>query len=433
MTVTTSGASSVVQCELPETPRFHAVVATVIGNILEWFDFAAYAFFATIIARHFFPTGDEVAALMSTFAAYGVGFVARPLGAVFFGRLGDKRGRRLALLISMPIMGIGTLLVGLTPPYAAIGLLAPILLVFGRVLQGFAAGGEVGNAMAFLSEWAPPGRRGLYSGLQQCTAVLGTLFGSGCAALISSVLSTENLNSWGWRLPFLIGGLVVAPLALFLRRSVEESPVFSHATEHHADASTYNAWVYGAKSLALTAGWVVSFYVYLVYLPSFLSKFAGVSSAVALWANSAGLAAMVVAIPIAGAISDRIGRKPLLLAAALLSVVAPYPVFLLLNNTPSEPAVFGMLIALGALCGVFAGISPAMMSELFPTTLRTTGVSVSFGLSTAIFGGFAPFISTWLISVTGSQMAPAFYLMGAAILSLLMLFGLRETVNTSLE
>ena len=225
----------------------------------------------------------------------------------------------------------------------------------------------------------------------------------------------------------------MAPLALFLRRSVEESPVFSHATEHHADASTYNAWVYGAKSLALTAGWVVSFYVYLVYLPSFLSKFAGVSSAVALWANSAGLAAMVVAIPIAGAISDRIGRKPLLLAAALLSVVAPYPVFLLLNNTPSEPAVFGMLIALGALCGVFAGISPAMMSELFPTTLRTTGVSVSFGLSTAIFGGFAPFISTWLISVTGSQMAPAFYLMGAAILSLLMLFGLRETVNTSLE
>jgi MFS transporter, MHS family, proline/betaine transporter len=433
MTVTTSGASSVVQRDSFETPRFHSVVATIFGNILEWFDFAAYAFFATIIARHFFPAGDEVAALMSTFAAFGVGFIARPLGAVFFGRLGDKRGRRLALLISMPIMGIGTLLVGLTPPYAAIGLLAPILLVFGRVLQGFAAGGEVGNAMAFLSEWAPPGRRGLYSGLQQCTAVLGTLFGSGCAALINSVLSTETLISWGWRLPFLIGGLVVAPLALFLRRNVEESPVFSHSAEHHPDVSHYNAWVYGAKSLALTAGWVVSFYVYLVYLPSFLSKFAGVSPAVALWANSAGLAAMVVAIPIAGAISDKIGRKPLLIVAALLSVVAPYPVFLLLSNAPSEPAVFGTLTALGALCGVFAGISPAMMSELFPTALRTTGVSVSFGLSTAIFGGFAPFISTWLISVTGSQMAPAFYLMGAAILSLSTLLSLRETADTRLE
>lgn len=433
MTVMTSGASSVVERERIETPRFHSVLATVFGNILEWFDFAAYAFFATIIARHFFPTGDEVAALMSTFAAYGVGFIARPLGAVFFGRLGDKRGRRLALLISMPVMGIGTLLVGLTPPYSAIGLLAPILLVLGRVLQGFAAGGEVGNAMAFLSEWAPVGRRGLYSGLQQCTAVLGTLIGSGCAALINSVLSTEALASWGWRLPFLIGGLVLAPLAIFLRRSVEESPVFSHAAEHHADASSRHPWLYGAKSLALTAGWVVSFYVYLVYLPSFLSKFAGVSPAVALWANSAGLAAMVVAIPIAGAISDRIGRKPLLLVAALASIVAPYPVFMLLNNAPSVPAVFGTLIALGALCGVFAGISPALMAELFPTTLRTTGVSVSFGLSTAIFGGFAPFISTWLISATGSQMSPAFYLMGAAVLSFLTLLSLRETLNTSLE
>jgi MHS family proline/betaine transporter-like MFS transporter len=334
----------------------------VFGNILEWFDFAAYAFFATVIAKHFFPAGDDLAGLMSTFAAYGVGFVARPLGAVVFGRLGDRRGRKLALLISMPIMGLGTLLVGVTPAYAAIGLFAPILLVVGRILQGFAAGGEVGNAMAFLSEWAPPGQRGLYSGLQQCTAVLGTLIGSGCAALINSTLSTEHLYSWGWRLPFLIGGLVVAPLGLFLRRSVEESPVFSSALDHRAGEAAPSAWIYGAKSLALTACWVVSFYVYLVYLPSFLSKFAGVSPSVALWANSAGLASMVACIPIAGAISDKIGRKPLLLAAALLSVVAPYPIFLLLSNGPAEPAVFAILIALGALCGVFAGISPAMMS-----------------------------------------------------------------------
>src|SRR5271166_142317 len=326
MTLSTGSDANVVGLELSDRTRYYAVAATVFGNILEWFDFAAYAFFAAVIAKHFFPPGDEMVSLMSAFAAYGVGFVARPLGAIVFGRLGDLRGRRLALLISMPIMGLGTLLVGLTPSYAAIGALAPIILVVGRILQGFAAGGEVGNAMAFLSEWAPRGRRGLYSGLQQCTAVLGTLFGSGCAALINSLLSTEHLQSWGWRLPFLIGGFVVAPLGLFIRHAVEESPVFSHAFDHSPAKPSSSVWVYGAQSVALTACWVVSFYVYLVYLPSFLSKFAGVSPPVALWANSAGLAAMVVAIPVAGAISDRIGRKPLLLGAALLSVAVPYPV-----------------------------------------------------------------------------------------------------------
>lgn len=423
----------VVRRARPDARRLHAVAATIFGNVLEWFDFAAYAFFASLIARHYFPAGDELAALMSAFAAYGVGFVARPLGALFFGRLGDRRGRRLALLISMPIMGFGTLLVGLTPPYAAIGLAAPILLVFGRVLQGFAAGGEVGNAMAFLLEWAPADKRGLYSGLQQCTAVLGTLFGSGCAALINTVMGQEALNAWGWRLPFLIGGLVVTPLALYLRHSVEESPVYLEAVTHRSETHRLAAWLHGAEALGMTACWVVSFYVYLVYIPSFLSKYSGASPAVALWANSAGLAAMVSAIPLAGAASDRIGRKPLLLAAALLSIVAPYPVFLLLSNAPSEEAIFVTLIALGALCGVFAGISPALMSELFPTTQRTTGVSVSFGLSTAIFGGFAPFVSTWLISLTASPMAPAFYVMAVAVLSSATLLNLRETVHSRLE
>jgi len=200
-----------------ESPRLRAVTATIFGNSLEWFDFAAYAFFATTISAHFFPPGNDLAQLMSTFAAFGIGFVARPLGALFFGRFGDEQGRKLALLVSMPLMGLGTLLIGLAPSYASIGIGAPLILLGGRLLQGFSAGGEVGNAMAFLSEWAPKNRGGLYSSLQQCSALLGTPAGSGCAAVVNNLLSPDSLSSWGWRLPFLIGGLVVAPLGWVLR------------------------------------------------------------------------------------------------------------------------------------------------------------------------------------------------------------------------
>ena len=233
--------------ERREAPRFRAVAATVVGNVLEWFDFAAYAFFATVIARHFFPAGDDVAALMSALAAYGVGFVARPLGAIVFGRLGDRRGRKVALLISMPTMGFGTLLVGLTPAYAAIGVLAPILLVGGRVLQGFVAGGRGRQRDGVTFRMGASKSTRIYSGLQQCTAVFGTLLGSGAAALINSALPTEMVNTWGWRLPFLIGGLVVAPLGVFLRRNVEESPMFAHALDRGATRPSQSAWGCGAN------------------------------------------------------------------------------------------------------------------------------------------------------------------------------------------
>lgn len=413
--------------------RSRAVVATIIGNVLEWFDFAAYAFFAAIIADHFFPAGNDVLKLMGTFAAFGVGFVARPLGAFFFGRLGDQRGRKWALLISMPLMGVGTLLVGATPAYAYIGIAAPILLVIGRVTQGFAAGGEVGNAMAFLLEWAPPGKRALYSSLQQCSSLLGTLIGSGCAAVLTSIMSSDDLSSWGWRMPFLIGGLVVAPLGMFLRRYVDETPIFEEVTASEIETTPSRpVWIQGAKALALSAGWVVSFYIYLIYLNTFLTKYAGVASATALWANTVGLATMMVTIPLAGALSDRLGRKPPLLTAAIISIVIPYPIFALLINGASVVQIVLIFVATGALTGVFAGITPAAMSEMFPTSARTTGVSISFGLATAIFGGFAPFVATWLISVTGSPLSPTFYLIATAVISTITLLRLGETAHLKL-
>lgn len=409
------------------TPRTHAVVGTVIGNSLEWFDFAAYAFLAAVIGRHFFPPGDDSLTLLSSFAVFGVGFIARPLGAVIFGRLGDTRGRKLALLIAVPLMGLGTMIVGVTPSYASIGIAAPILLIIGRLLQGFSAGGELGNAVAFLLEWAPARRRALYSSLQQCSVIFGTLLGSACAALLTNALSPADMESWGWRVPFLIGGLVIAPLGLFLRHKVEETPVYAGTPQQEPTAPRASAWALGAQTIGLTSAWIVAYYVFLIYLPSFLQKHAGVSATHALWASTAGLTAMMVSIPLWGLLSDHIGRRPLMLGAALTCIVVPYPAFQWLLSSGSLAQTFLIAVVAGILVGVFAGVGPAVMSELFPTSQRTTGISISFGLATAVLGGFAPFLSTWLIAATGSPLSPTFYVIAAAVVSAVMAFRMRET------
>lgn len=429
---------------LPRSPvqidqhRRRAAVSAVIGNVLEWFDFATYAFLAGIIAANFFPKGNDRVALLSTFAAFGIGFAARPLGALFFGRLGDTKGRRIALLIAMPMMGVGTLLMGLIPSYAAVGVAAPGVLVLGRLMQGFSAGGELGNAVAFLVEWAPPKRRALFSSLQQCSTIGGTLLGSGVAALLTSVLSPTALESWGWRIPFIFGGLVIAPLGWYLRRSIEETPIFEQVAADPAVTRSIvepggSSWLSGAQTLGLSIVWTVSFYVFLSYLPSFLPKHTGVSPATALWANTAGLMVMLVAIPCWGCLSDRFGRKPFLLTAAAAFVVLPYPVFTLLSGAAPAALVFGVLMGAGLLIGVFAGVGPATMSELFATRARTTGMSVGYGFATAIFGGFAPFISAWLIDQTGSPIAPAFYVIAAGAVSMAVIATLRETAHEALR
>lgn len=434
----TSSTSRTVLFSAPRTASpagaFSAVVATVIGNSLEWFDFSTYAFFAVVIGREFFPASSSVLSLMDTFAAFGMGLLARPLGAIFFGRLGDRRGRRYALLISIPLMGLGTVMMGAIPAYRSIGMTAPLLLILGRLVQGFSAGGEVGSAMAFLSEWAPPNRRALYSSLQQFSTVLGTMLGSGCAALITTHLPGTDLSRWGWRVPFIAGGLIVAPVGLILLSKVQETPIFANAPAIPATAqATRRPWAAGAQAVALSTAWVVCFYIYLIYLPSFLTRYAGLSAATALSANTAGLAAMVISIPLSGALSDRLGRRPPLLAAALASLAIAYPVFDLLVHHPPTPLVYAIFIGTGILSGIFAGVVPATMSELFPTLLRTTGVSVSFGISTAIFGGFSPFIATGLISLTKSSVSPAYYLIAASLLSTATILCLRETAHTTLE
>src|SRR5205814_171152 len=305
-----------------------AVSAAVIGNVLEWYDFAVYAFVAGYLARKFFPPGDEVTALLATFLAYGLGFVARPLGGIILGRVGDTHGRKTALLITIALMAIGTVMVGLLPTYAAIGIAAPLLLVVARLMQGFSAGGEWGSSTAYIVEWAPPDQRGFYGSFQQMSVVAGILLGSGIAALMNTVLTPEQMDAWGWRIPFLLGG-ILGPVGLWMRRTIDETPAYMKAkvTPSPAAASSESGFVMAARAFGFTIVWTVCFYILLSYMPTYTQKYVKLSASAALWSNTIGLLALMIFIPIFGKLSDRIGRKPLLLACCVAYVVLPYPIF----------------------------------------------------------------------------------------------------------
>ncbi|WP_232477626.1 MFS transporter [Caballeronia calidae] len=419
-----------------EAMETKAVVSTVIGNMLEWFDFSSYAFFATILARLYFPTGDASTALIAAFAVFGIGLVARPLGAIFFGRLGDIKGRKFALMISMPMIGFATLAIALMPTYEQIGVWAPVCLVICRLAQGFSAGGETGNVIAFLVEWAPQNRRGLYGSFSNASSVSGNFIGSLLAAALASGLSPASLVSWGWRVPFLIGGLVIAPLGFYLRKNVAETPIFEGAVVDRGSAVRVHrtsVWTRGFKTACITSVQVVAFYTFLIYVPSFLTVHGKISASTALWMNSGALFVQIVCILGAGRLSDLVGRKPLLLAASFVVLLLSYPVFSLFVASASVPLVTLGVIASGAVCGVLSGVCPTTMAELFPTYLRTTGMSIGFGLTTAIFGGFASLASETLIKLTGSFSSPSYYVIGTSIISIAGLLSIRETAHSALE
>jgi len=405
-----------------------AITAAGIGNVLEYYDFGIYGFLASVIARKFFPGTDEVASLLATFAAFGVGFLARPLGGIVLGRLGDIRGRKSALVTTILLMAVGTVGIGLIPDHASIGVLAPILLVLCRILQGLSAGGEWGNATAFIVEWSPEGRRGYFGSYSQASVVGGVLMSSAVAALLNSVFSTADIDAWAWRLPFLLGG-VLLPVGLWLRRGIDETPRFREEqagqTSGLADLGTPFGLM--AKAFGFTVLWTVSYYVMLTYLPTFTQKYAGLSATAALWSNTAGLLALLVAIPAMGALSDRIGRKPMLIFCCVAFVVLAYPGFWLMLSGLPFWGVALLQIGFNLVISTFSGPGPAALSELFPTRSRTTLMSVGYSLAVAIFGGFAPFIATWLIRATGTPIAPTYYLIAAGLVSAATIATFRET------
>jgi MHS family proline/betaine transporter-like MFS transporter len=407
------------------------VAATVIGNTFEWYDFVVYSYLATIIAKNFFPAGNDALALLQTFGVFGLGFVARPLGAVVIGWFADRKGRKAALILTILLMAVGTLLIGVIPSYAAIGALAPGLLVLARLVQGFSVGGEWGGSATFIVEWAPNRRRGFLSSLQQCSVVAGLLLGSGVAALLSTLLPPDAMQSWGWRLPFLLGGLI-APVGIYMRSRVDETPAFRQSRSL-APADT--AWQIPqfVQAFGLMIVSAVQFYIFLAYMPTFTQAHAGLTSSQALWANTAGLLFVMLAIPVLGLLSDGIGRKPLLAASCIIFILLPYPLFRIMLDGASLATVLAiqLLVALGI--AAYSAALPSAIAEIFSRRARTTHVSIANGTAVAIFGGFAPFIATWLIQKTGSPISPTYFVIAAAILSLLAVVSLPETARRALR
>jgi len=418
------------QLNTSETSK--AVSAAVIGNVLEWYDFAVYAFVAGIIAKNFFPQSDEVTALLASFLAYGLGFVARPLGGIVIGRLGDTRGRKAALMLTIFLMAAGTVMIGVLPTHATVGLVAPLLLVVARLMQGFSAGGEWGGSTAFIVEWAPKGRRGWFGSFQQTSVVAGLLLGSGVAALLNTLLSQEQMSDWGWRVPFLLGA-ILGPVGLYMRRTMKETPIYEAASREQPAGTTESGFGLAARAFGFTIVWTVCFYVLLNYLPTYTQKYLKLSASAALWSNTIGLLVLLACIPLMGRISDRVGRKPLLLACCLAFIVLPFPVFNYLLSGIGFGELIAVQILFAVLISMFSGPGPAAIAEIFPTRSRSTWMTSGYALAVAIFGGFAPFISVWLIDRFQSPIAHVWYLVAAAVVSLLVILSLRETAHSDLR
>jgi MHS family proline/betaine transporter-like MFS transporter len=424
-----------------------AVGAAVVGNVLEWYDFAVYSFLAGIIGKTFFPSGDPTAELLASFAVFGVGFLARPLGGIVIGRLGDVRGRKSALLWTIFLMATGTVLMGVAPSYAAAGIAGPAVILVARLMQGFSAGGEWGGSTAFIVEWAPEGKRGWYGSFQQMSVGAGLLLGSGTAALLSSALSGEAMEAWGWRVPFLLGG-VLGPVGLWMRRELEETPAYvrvqsddlarEREVRAQPSATVTAASVPGpvtlaARAMGFTVLWTVSYYIFLNYMPSFTERYSQLSRAQALWSNTVGLVVLVAAIPLWGRLSDRVGRRPLLLACCAAFLLLPWPVATLLASRPPFAAIIAVQVLMAVVIALFSGTGPAAIAEIFPTRSRSTWMTAGYALAVAIFGGFAPYIATWLIRETGSPVAWVYYVMAAAVVSGVVIWRLEETAFRALR
>ncbi len=412
--------------------RRQAIAAAVIGNVLEWYDFSVYAFVATIIAKEFFPAGNDLAALLSTFAAFGIGFLARPLGGIVIGRMADRRGRKSALVLTILMMGAGTIAIGLIPGHATLGWAAPVLLVLARLAQGFSTGGEWGGSTSFIVEWAPEGRRGLYGSFHQASVSGGLLLGSGTTALLSTILAPAAMQDWGWRLPFLLGGLLV-PVGLYLRRNTAETPVFRRAQAAGPEASDVSLVGLAARAFGFTMLWTVTSYVMLSFMPTFTQKFAGLSRVEALWSSTAGIVALVLAIPVMGYLSDKVGRKPLLLTCSIGFALLAYPIFALIVWGSSLAVILPTQICVSLLISFFSGPGPATIAELFPTRSRALWMSIGYSFAVAIFGGFAPYIATWLIANTGSPLSPSLYVIATAVVTSLVIWRLKETAHSPLR
>ncbi|SKB03936.1 MFS transporter [Aeromicrobium choanae] len=411
--------------------RKKAVSAAGIGNFVEWFDFGIYAQFITIIGMKFFPSDNPTASLLSGFAAFAVGFLARPIGGVIFGNIGDRVGRRAALSGAVLLMSAATVAIGLTPSYATIGLLAPVLLVAWRILQGLSAGGEYAGSSSFIIEYAPSNRRALFGSVNPVSVALGTAAGASVGLIVTQAMDTASLESWGWRIPFLIAG-PVGLVGLYLRLKIQETPEFEAVKEAAREAvhpPIVRAFQDGLKPMVVLFAWsmvtAVSFYLLGGYMVAYNTEELGLERSDALTSYIVALVVFAIACPIAGLAADRWGRRPVGIVAAVGLGVVAIPSFHIMGAGGLGSAMLGQ-----SLYAIFAGsvalVTPVLMVELFKPEIRYTASALAYNMAFALLGGTAPLVATWLIARTGDPISPAYYVVLFAAVGLVaVLVGLK--------
>jgi MHS family proline/betaine transporter-like MFS transporter len=402
------------------TQHWRAVVLASIGNALEWFDFVIYGYFSTTIAALFFPSNNSIESLLITLATFGVTFFVRPIGAVIIGGFADRRGRKAAFTFTILLMMLGTAIIALMPTYAMIGPLAPVGIVLARLIQGISAGGSFGSATAFLAEQDAK-RRGFFASWQFASQGLTTVIAAAAGAILTGMLTSAQIEQWGWRIPFIFG-LLIGPVAYYLQRGIDETDEFQALRDRETPLQKAVSTGKARLLVALGAAILCTVITYTtLFMPGFAVRQLGLSQTGSFLAVLLTGTIQIVLVPVFGTLSDRYGRAPIMFAAAAAVLVISYPAFAYLAANPTLQSLLIVQAVIGALAAVYMGPLGALMAEIFPTRMRTTGLATSYSLCVALFGGFAPFINAWLVSASGSNVAPSFYLMFAAALSLMAL------------
>jgi MFS family permease len=406
------------------TASARQVIATCIGNALEWYDFTIYGFMAVTISKLFFPAGAEGTALLSTLAVFGAAFLVRPFGGLVLSHYADRFGRKSMLFVVIGLMTVGMALIAFAPTYATVGIAAPVVMLVARLVQGLSAGGEFGSAMSFLIEHAPANRRGLYGGWQQSSQGAATLLAGVVGGTVAAQLTPDELHSWGWRIPFLIG-LVIGPVGFYMRLKLQETPEFlaHRAASSPSEAMPIRLLVAGQKKrllagMGLVLGGAATVYVLFIFMPTYAIRVLKLDLQASFSAPLIGGAMLMIFCPLFGLLSDYRGRKMVMGVSIALFLLIVYPSFVWLNAAPSVGRLAAVEVAFGLLMAGYAGPFGAALAEMFSVGVRVTGMSTVYNFGIAIFGGFAPLIIAWLIGVTGNPLAPAYYVMAGLLLSL---------------
>ncbi|MGE9008908.1 MFS transporter [Leptospira interrogans] len=409
--------------EIPQIKsRIGAILRATSGNFLEQFDFFLFGFYASAIAKAFFPAQNETAALLNAFGVFWLGALMRPVGAIVLGAYIDRIGRRRGLIVTLAIMAIGTVVIAFCPGYETIGIAAPIIVLLGRLLQGFSAGVELGGVSVYLAEIATPGNRGFYTSFQSSSQQVAIFVAAILGYVLSELMPAETVAAWGWRIPFFIGCLII-PFIFVLRRTLEETPAFlamkKHPSASEVFASAVANWRIVILGMMMAVLTTTTFYFVTVYTPTFGKTVLKLSTPEALLVTLLVAVANFIWNPVGGALSDRIGRKPVLLAIACLSLVTAYPALHWLIAAPTFGKMLAVEMMFSFYFGVYSGTMLGALVEVVPAHVRTTCFSLAFALAAGLFGTFTPFASTWLIDHTGDKASPAYWLMCAATLGII--------------